>query len=132
MCGLVGIFDSSGRREIDKCLLSRMNEAQRHRGPDGSGIYVAPGIGLGCRRLAVIDIEGGHQPMLNEDDTVALVFNGEIYNFRELTDELAARGYRFRTRCDTEVIIHSWEEWGEHCLDRLRGMFAFALWDETQ
>ena len=130
MCGIVGLFDSRGRREIDRGLLVRMNESLRHRGPDGEGVHIAEGIGLGHRRLAIIDLSGGHQPMFNEDGTVAVVFNGEIYNFVELKSELVTCGHRFRTHSDTEVIVHAWEEWGRDCVSRFRGMFAFALWDE--
>lgn len=132
MCGFVGIFDLEGRRPIDRTLLGSMNDRQAHRGPDGAGLYVGGGIGLGHRRLAIIDLSGGHQPLFNENETVVVVYNGEIYNFHELADELSARGHRFRTRCDTEVIVHAWEEWGEACVDRFRGMFAFALWDENE
>jgi len=129
MCGIAGIFDSRGHRPIDRALLARMNDAQRHRGPDGDGTFVAPGIGLAHRRLAIIDLEGGVQPLYNEDDSVVVVYNGEIYNFQELFRTLAARGHTFRTHCDTEAIVHAWEEWGEACVERFRGMFAFAIWD---
>jgi asparagine synthase (glutamine-hydrolysing) len=132
MCGFVGIFDSNERRPIDSRLLRRMNDAIAHRGPDGDGEYVAPGIGLGHRRLAIIDVGGGQQPLYNEDGTVVVVFNGEIYNFADIKLELAARGHLFRTHCDTEVIVHGWEEWGADCVKRFRGMFAFALWDQNQ
>lgn len=130
MCGLVGMFDAVGRREIDRPLLQRMNNTLLHRGPDGSGEHVGPGIGLGHRRLAIIDLNGGHQPMYNEDGQIAVVFNGEIYNFKTLVPELEALGHVFRTHCDTEVILHAWEQWGPAAVERFRGMFAFALWDE--
>ena len=129
MCGISGIFDYGGYAEIDRALLHRMTDAIRHRGPDGEGFYHAPGIGLGHRRLAIIDLVGGVQPLFNEDRSVCVVFNGEIYNFKPLIAELTACGHLFRTRSDTEVIVHAWEEWGEACLDRFNGMFAFALWD---
>jgi asparagine synthase (glutamine-hydrolysing) len=129
MCGITGIFDWRGRRPIDAGLLQRMTEALGHRGPDGAGFHHAPGVGLGHRRLAIIDLAGGDQPIFNEDRTVCVIFNGEIYNFQPLMRDLAALGHRFRTRSDTEVIVHGWEEWGEACLDRFNGMFAFALWD---
>ncbi len=129
MCGLVGMFDMEGDRPIDPVLLRTMNDTQAHRGPDGADIHLAPGIGLGHRRLAIIDLAGGHQPLFNEDGSVVVVYNGEIYNYRELARELEALGHSFRTHCDTEVIVHAWEEWGEDCLQRFRGMFAFALWD---
>ncbi|MBI5164563.1 MAG: amidotransferase 1, exosortase A system-associated [Magnetospirillum sp.] len=130
MCGIVGLFDSRGRRPLDGALLQRMNETQVHRGPDGGGLHLAPGIGLGHRRLAIIDPAGGHQPLFNEDGRVAVVFNGEIYNFRPLVAELEAAGHVFATRSDTEVIVHAWEQWGADCVARFAGMFAFALWDE--
>ncbi len=132
MCGIAGIFDSRGIAEVDHRLLRRMTGVLIHRGPDADGFYLAPGIGLGFRRLAIVDLVGGDQPLFNEDRTVCIVFNGEIYNFQPLMRELTALGHVFRTRCDTEVIVHAWEEWGEACLDRLNGMFAFALWDERR
>src|SRR5258708_6588820 len=132
MCGISGIMDITGRRPIDSGLLRRMTDSIAHRGPDGSGFHLAPGIGLGHRRLAIIDVAGGHQPLFNEDGSVAVSFNGEIYNFQALADELTEKGHRFRTHSDTEVIVHAWEEWGADCLRRFRGMFAFALWDERQ
>jgi asparagine synthase (glutamine-hydrolysing) len=129
MCGIAGIFDFRGRRDVDGVLLHRMTEIIAHRGPDGDGFHIAPGIGLGMRRLAIVDLVTGDQPQFNEDGTVCVVFNGEIYNFQPLMAELTALGHVFRTRSDTEVIVHAWEEWGEACLDRFNGMFAFALWD---
>lgn len=132
MCGIVGIFDTIGKREISHDVLSRMNESQHHRGPDEGGLHVEPGLGLGHRRLAIIDLSSGHQPLFNEDHSVVVVFNGEIYNFVELMPELQALGHTFRTHCDTEVIVHAWEEWGEKCAERFRGMFAFALWDRNK
>lgn len=132
MCGIVGIFDLRGKRDIDRSLLDRMNESQHHRGPDGGGLHLEPGIGLGHRRLAIIDVASGQQPLFNEDHSVVVVFNGEIYNFQELIPELTALGHTFRTRSDTEVIVHAWEAWGEACVDRFRGMFAFALWDRNR
>ncbi len=132
MCGIVGIFDTRGMREIDRELLVRMNEKHHHRGPDEGDIYTEPGVGFGHRRLSVIDLSLGQQPLFNEDQTVAIVFNGEIYNYRELTEELTQLGHRFSTRSDTEVIIHAWEQWGNACVNRLRGMFAFAIWDRNK
>ncbi len=129
MCGIVGIFDTREKREVDPELLSRMNESQHHRGPDEGGLHVESGVGLGHRRLSIIDLSSGHQPLFNEDGGVAVVFNGEIYNFQELQRELEGLGHVFRTRCDTEAIVHAWEEWGEGCVTRFRGMFAFAIWD---
>jgi len=132
MCGITGIFDSRERRSVDDALLFRMNDSLVHRGPDDSGYHIEPGVGLAQRRLSIIDLAGGHQPMFNEDRTVVLVYNGEIYNFPELTVELTDAGHRFQTRSDTEVIVHAWEEWGEDCVSRFRGMFAFALWDRKR
>lgn len=132
MCGIVGIFDLYGKREFDPSLLHRMNQAQLHRGPDEGGQHLEPGIALGHRRLSIIDLASGQQPLFNEDHTVAVVFNGEIYNFQALAGELARHGHVFRTRCDTEVIVHAWEQWGERCVEHFRGMFAFALWDRNR
>lgn len=133
MCGLVGIFDlRDGERRIDGDLLSRMNDRQLHRGPDEGGLHVEPGVGLGHRRLSIIDLASGQQPLFNEDHSVVVVYNGEIYNFPELSEELIAAGHVFRTHCDTEVIVHAWEQWGETCVERFRGMFAFALWDRNR
>ena len=132
MCGIAGWFDTAGERPADRALVRAMTDAIRHRGPDGEGFHYGPGIGLGHRRLAIIDLATGDQPMFNADRTVAIVFNGEIYNFRELKQELIARNHRFSTASDTEVIIHAWEEWGEACVEHLAGMFAFALWDEPK
>jgi asparagine synthase (glutamine-hydrolysing) len=132
MCGLVGIFDAHGRRPIDAALVARMNDALAHRGPDGDGFHLAPGIALGHRRLSIIDLAGGKQPLYNEDGSVAVTYNGEIYNYQDLVATLSAAGHRFRTHSDTEVIVHAWEEWGAACLERFRGMFAFALWDERR
>jgi asparagine synthase (glutamine-hydrolysing) len=109
-----------------------MTDSLTHRGPDGYGEHVGPGVGLGHRRLAIIDIDGGHQPMYNETGRISVVFNGEIYNFKELAHELEAAGHVFRSRCDTEVIVHAWEEWGGDSVVRFRGQFVFALWDEDQ
>jgi asparagine synthase (glutamine-hydrolysing) len=131
MCGITGIFDTRGRRDIDRAVLHRMNESQFHRGPDEGGLHLEPGVGLGHRRLSIIDLSTGQQPLYNEDQTVCVVFNGEIYNYQELIPELQALGHTFHTRSDTEVIVHAWEAWGERCVDRFRGMFAFALWDRN-
>jgi asparagine synthase (glutamine-hydrolysing) len=129
MCGIAGIFAADSGAAIDPRAIRRMTDALRHRGPDGQGMHLDPGIGLGHRRLAIIDPAGGHQPMYNEDGSIAIVFNGEIYDFAALRDELMALGHVFRNRCDTETIIHAWESWGVRCVDRLEGQFAFALWD---
>ncbi len=132
MCGIVGIVDTRSRREVDRALLDRMNTAQYHRGPDEGGLHIEPGVGLGHRRLSIIDLASGQQPLFNEDNTVVVVYNGEVYNFQALADELTQAGHRFRTHCDTEVIVHAWEEWGEACVRRFRGMFAFAIWDRNR
>jgi asparagine synthase (glutamine-hydrolysing) len=131
MCGITGIFDSRGKREINRSALLRMNDSQHHRGPDEEGVHVEPGIGLGHKRLSIIDLSTGQQPLYNEDRSVCVVYNGEIYNYRELISELTRLGHAFRTKSDTEVIVHAWEQWGERCVDRFRGMFAFALWDRN-
>jgi asparagine synthase (glutamine-hydrolysing) len=110
-------------------MLGRMTEIIRHRGPDSDGFHVAPGIGLGVRRLSIIDLETGDQPISNEDQTITVICNGEIYNFQELRQELLSRGHRFRSRSDVEVIVHLYEDYGVECLNHLRGMFGFALWD---
>ena len=132
MCGITGLFDTRERRLPERGRLHRMNESQHHRGPDEGDLHLEPGLGLGHRRLSVIDLATGQQPIFNEDGTVALVFNGEIYNFQSLVPELEAAGYRFRTKSDSEVIVHAWEEWGEDCVLRLRGMFAFAVYDRRR
>jgi asparagine synthase (glutamine-hydrolysing) len=132
MCGIVGVWDSRGKRVMNETVLVRMNESQHHRGPDETGTHLAPGVALGHKRLSIIDLKTGQQPLFNEDRSVVIVFNGEIYNYLELIPELTALGHVFRTRSDTEVIVHAWEQWGEACVDRLRGMFAFAIWDEPK
>jgi asparagine synthase (glutamine-hydrolysing) len=132
MCGITGVFDCRGRREIDRGTLARMNDAQHHRGPDEEGMHVEPGVGLGHKRLSIIDLSTGQQPLYNENRTVCIVYNGEIYNYQELVPELTNLGHTFRTKSDTEVVVHAWEEWGERCVERFRGMFAFALWDRNR
>ena len=132
MCGISGLFDLSGHRDFDRDLLLAMNQAQFHRGPDEGGDFLEPGVALGHRRLSIIDLSSGQQPMHSADGRVCVVYNGEIYNFAELGNELRERGYQFRTRCDTEVILYAWQEWGEACVDRFRGMFAFAIYDRER
>jgi asparagine synthase (glutamine-hydrolysing) len=136
MCGLTGIFRgfnaAFSTAPVDRDLLRRMTNAIAHRGPDAEGSHCEPGIGLGFRRLAIIDLAGGDQPMSNEDGSVILVFNGEIYNFQCLRMELRSVGHVFKTNSDSETILHGWEEWGISVLDRLSGMFAFALWDRKR
>lgn len=132
MCGITGIFDTCSNREISQALLHRMNESQFHRGPDEGSLHLEPGVGLGHRRLSIIDVATGQQPLFNEDGSVVVVFNGEIYNYQDLIPELQALGHVFHTKSDTECIVHAWEAWGESCVKRFRGMFAFALWDRNK
>jgi asparagine synthase (glutamine-hydrolysing) len=127
MCGIAGIIDTTSSPE--RTLLERMCRIMTHRGPDGEGYYIDGPAGLGHRRLSIIDLESGKQPMSNEDGAVWITYNGEIYNFPELRKELIGKGHRFKTRSDTETIVHAYEEYGIKCLQKLRGMFAFALWD---
>ncbi len=131
MCGIAGLFYFDPGRQVDRAAIESMSAVLRHRGPDDSGIFLGGSVGLGFNRLSIIDLTGGHQPMQNEDGSVTIVFNGEIYNFKELRAELASR-HRFRTSCDTEVILRAWEQYGEACVERLRGMFAFAIWDQRR
>lgn len=129
MCGIAGLYDTKGSRPFDRALATAMGDALAHRGPDGAGLHIEPGLALVHRRLAIIDIAGGDQPMRTADGALTLVFNGEIYNYVELREALQAKGAVFRTRSDTEVLLHGWRCWGEGLLPRLSGMFAFALWD---
>jgi len=131
MCGICGIFDRSGK-QVDPGILHKMMSILRHRGPDGEGRFIDGEVGLGHRRLSIIDVEGGGQPIGNEDGSLQVVFNGEIYNFVELRQELISAGHRFATRSDTEVIVHAYEKWGKECVRRFNGMFAFALWDSNR
>ncbi|NRF66510.1 amidotransferase 1, exosortase A system-associated [Aquincola sp. S2] len=132
MCGITGLFDTRAQRTPDRAVLQRMNDSQHHRGPDEGSLHIEPGLGLGHRRLSIIDIATGQQPLFNADKSIAIVFNGEIYNYQSLMAELQALGYVFHTKSDTECIVHAWEAWGERCVDKLRGMFAFGLWDKNQ
>ena len=132
MCGITGIFDTRAARPVSDVVLRRMNESQVHRGPDEGSLHIEQGVGLGHRRLSIIDVATGQQPLFNEDGSVVVVFNGEIYNYQDLIVELQAAGHVFRTRSDTEVIVHAWEQWGESCVERFRGMFALALWDRNR
>ena len=132
MCGIAGVVSASRESNISEALVRHMCDQIMYRGPDDEGIYVADGAGLGMRRLSIIDLSGGHQPVFNEDRNAWIVFNGEIYNFPELRPELESRGHRFYTKTDTEVIIHLYEEMGADCVKKLRGMFALALYDKTK
>ncbi len=132
MCGIAGAFFANPEHLAARRDIAAMTDAIAHRGPDGEGFYLQPGIALGHRRLAIIDPAGGQQPMFNEDESVAIVFNGEIYNFEAIRQELAGLGHVFRNRCDTEAIVHAWESWGPDCVTRLSGQFAFALWDSNR
>lgn len=129
MCGIAGLFHSGTIKPVDPRRVERMCDAIAHRGPDGSGVWTAPGVGLGHRRLSIIDLAGSPQPMHSVDGRAVIVFNGEIYNFRELRRELEGEGARFRTDGDTEVILAAWQRWGVDCLSHLHGMFAFAIYD---
>ena len=132
MCGITGIFDTRGGSDINRAVLQRMNDSQLHRGPDEGSLHIEPGVGFGHRRLSIIDIATGQQPLFNEDGSVVVIFNGEIYNYQQLIPELQALGHVFHTKSDTECIVHAWESWGADCVKRFRGMFAFALWDRNQ
>jgi asparagine synthase (glutamine-hydrolysing) len=132
MCGIAGRYNYDPLRPVDRLVLEAMTDAVTHRGPDAAGYHLAPGIGLGHRRLSIIDLSTGDQPLSNEDGTIWTVFNGEIYNFAEVRAELIAHGHRFRTGSDTEVIVHGYEQWGERSVEKFRGMFAFAVWDSTR
>src|SRR5919112_2577665 len=140
MCGIAGFVDAAAPRlsiapvrlDAEFNLVHRMCDVIRHRGPDDEGIHVQPGVGLGMRRLSIIDLSTGHQPIHNEDRSVWLVFNGEIYNYRELRRELESAGHSFYTSSDTETIVHAYEQWGEQAFSRLRGMFGIGLWDRPR
>src|SRR5262245_36041227 len=132
MCGIVGIVKFDPAEVVDEARLKRMRDVLRHRGPDGEGLWIDGPVGLGHRRLAIVDVAGGQQPMANEGDTLWITYNGEIYNHPELRRTLEAQGHRYRTRSDTETILHLYEEDGERCVERLRGMFAFAVWDRAR
>ena len=132
MCGICGILDFERRRPVEREALCAMNAKIVHRGPDDEGFYISGSVGLAMRRLSIIDLHSGHQPITNEDRTIWLVYNGEIYNHHELRELLLTQGHRFETHSDTEVIVHLYEQYGRECVCRLRGMFAFVLWDAKQ
>lgn len=132
MCGIAGIFHFDSSRSVNELLLKKMTNCLSHRGPDGEGFFIKDSIGLGHRRLTIIDLSTGDQPMFNEDKSIAIIFNGEIYNYVELKDELKKLGCKFFTNSDTEVIIRAYQTWGVDCQNKLNGMWAFALWDERK
>ena len=132
MCGISGILNFEQSQPVDQAVIRRMTKVMTHRGPDDDGYHFDGPLGFGFRRLSIVDLPGGHQPMSNETGDVWIVFNGEIYNYQQLIPELQALGHVFHTKSDTEVIVHAWESWGADCVKRFRGMFAFALWDRNQ
>ncbi|MCK4648619.1 asparagine synthase (glutamine-hydrolyzing) [bacterium] len=132
MCGICGVYNFGNKDPVNQDLIKRMTEALKHRGPNDEGFYIRNNMGMGVRRLRVIDLETGHQPIHNEDKTIWIVFNGEIYNFRDLREALEKKGHIFYTKSDTEVILHLYEEYGRDCVQRLNGMFAFAIWDSRE
>ena len=129
MCGICGILYCGEERRVQRDTLAQMNAHIVHRGPDDDGFFVEGNVGLAMRRLSIIDIRTGQQPISNEDKSLWIVYNGEIYNHRELRSKLEARGHRYHTKSDTETIVHLYEEYGRECVQHLRGMFAFAIWD---
>jgi len=131
MCGICGIYNFHKDRPVSKTVLNRMNKALIHRGPDDGGIYIDKFAGFGHRRLSIIDIQSGKQPMCNEDRTIWVTYNGEIYNYQDLKEHLSKKGHTFKTNCDTEVIVHAFEEYGTKCVLKFNGMFAFAVWDSS-
>ncbi|MCP4402966.1 MAG: asparagine synthetase B, partial [bacterium] len=132
MCGIAGILHTKGSKAIDENLLAKMISILRHRGPDESGMYLDPHIGLGHARLSIIGLEGGTQPICNEDGSLWIVYNGEAFNYIELKEELLKKGHSFSTRTDTEVLLHLYEEYGPQCLERINGQFALAIWDASK
>src|SRR5262245_10613527 len=132
MCAICGIVNFNATDPVDGGLVQRMTSVQAHRGPDDFGYFVENNVGLGHRRLSIIDLSGGKQPIFNEDGSIVVVFNGEIYNYADLTTDLIAKGHQFATRSDTETIVHAYEEYGDECMRDFRGMFAFAVWDRRR
>ena len=132
MCGICGQFNYESQAPVSRRDIEKMARSIVHRGPDDEGYYISGPLGLGFRRLSIIDLEGGHQPMSDAEESVRVVFNGEIYNFPELRRELEAHGHVFRTRCDTEVIVLGYKQWGDEVFNRLNGMFGVAIWDEQK
>src|SRR5438552_16990046 len=132
MCGIAGIINLAGQRRVPEGSIQRMARALLHRGPDEEGFLVRPGLALAARRLSIVGLADGQQPIFNEDRSVSVVFNGELFDYVERREELRARGHQFITHCDTEVIPHLWEDYGERMWERLRGQSAIALWDERR
>src|SRR5215217_8536007 len=133
MCGINGIaLSTQSRRRVDPAVVKRMRDVITHRGPDDEGIYVDERVGLGHRRLSIVDVASGHQPMTNEDGSLYITYNGEVYNHADYREDLEARGHVYHTHCDTETILHLYEEHGHSCVNYLRGMFAFAIWDRKK
>src|SRR5437660_8607109 len=129
MCGICGQFNFAGDEPVEPEIVRRMTDSIAHRGPDDEGYFLAGPLGLGFRRLSIIDLAGGHQPMSDREESVWVIFNGEIYNFPELKRELEGYGHVFRTKSDTEVIVHGYKQWGDDVLNHLNGMFGLAIWD---
>src|SRR5881396_3126495 len=132
MCGITGQFNFQRREPVERETIARMARSIAHRGPDDEGYFIEGPVGLGFRRLSIIDLAGGHQPMSDQEESVWVIFNGEIYNFLELRRELEGYGHVFRTRSDTEVIVQGYKQWGDEVLNRLNGMFGLAIWDVRQ
>src|ERR1700745_500181 len=132
MCGICGIFYQDRTRRVERDMLAEMNQRIVHRGPDDEGFLVEGNVGLAMRRLSIIDIQTGHRPSCNADGNLSFVSNGELYNHQELRQDLEARGHRYRTKSDTETIVHLFEEYGRDCVKYLRGMYAFAIWDRRK
>jgi len=132
MCGITGMVQFNREKAIEPAVLKNMCDSIYHRGPDDEGLYINHNVGLGFRRLSIIDLSTGHQPLSNQNDRIYIVFNGEIYNYLEHRNKLKQKGYTFKTTTDTEVILHLYEEYGVDCLQYLRGMFAFAIWDSNK
>ncbi len=132
MCGIVGMLYNDSCKNVSNKLLESMCHVIKHRGPDDSGVWAEENVGIGMARLSIIDVAGGHQPIHNEDKTIWIVYNGEIYDYQETRDDLISRGHKFYTTTDTEIIVHLYEEYGDDCVERIRGMFAFAIWDKRK
>ncbi len=133
MCGINGIaFSSNSEKAEIKAFCAKMRDVISHRGPDDYGEFIDENVGLGHRRLSIVDVSHGHQPMFNEDKSCVIIYNGEVYNHADYREELEAKGYKFQTHCDTETILHLYEEYGSECVEKLRGMFAFAIWNRRE